>query len=311
MAGGQKHTMAHLAVSIVAADAAEALDKVASLPPDVTLVEYRLDMMARVDVTRLARRTPLPAIFTCRPAWEGGRFQGTEQERLAILQAALRTGHWVDIELKTLESNPALAREGRLIVSKHDFQGMLRDWTALALKARSLDARVVKLVGMAQSPDDALPPLAWLSQARGPAVAIAMGADGVATRLLAPRFSQAFLTFASLDQATAAGQVSVRDWIDRFGFRQTLEADPLLAALTPDPIPWDAIVSLRDAARARFPDRRPWLLPIPTRQVTPDLLRALRLARVEQAIYLEDVILSPELDHIRLLPNTFFTLPIP
>ncbi|HHB89932.1 MAG TPA: type I 3-dehydroquinate dehydratase [Anaerolineae bacterium] len=287
VAGGCQ-VMTHLAVSIVARDATEALEKAATLPAEVTLVEYRLDKMARVDVPRLARETPLPAIFTCRPSWEGGDFQGSEEARLGILQEALGTAHWVDVELKTLEEHPHLARMGRVIASQHDFAGMLGDWDALEARARALGARVVKLVGMAQSPDDVLPPLAWLDRARGPAVAIAMGAAGVATRLLAPRFPRAFLTFASLDQATAPGQVTVHDWLVRYGFTQTVDADPLLVALTSDPIPWAWVEAQRVAASARYPDRRPWVLPLPTGQATPALVRALDLAGVQEVIIFED-----------------------
>jgi len=270
----------HLTVSIVAADAGEALAKAASLPSQVTLVEYRLDMMARVDVARLARETPIPAIFTCRPTWEGGHFGGTEADRLALLREALATGHWVDVEMATLEAHPALTDAGRVIASKHDFQGMLDDWEGLAARAWALGAKVVKLVGTAHTPDDVLPPLAWLARARGPAIAIAMGPAGVATRLLAPRFSQAFLTFAALDRATAPGQVSVWDWIERYGFQQTATADPLLVALTPEPIPWPRIEALRREASARFADRNPWVLPIPAEEMTPGLARALTLAGV-------------------------------
>jgi hypothetical protein len=109
-------------------------------------------------------------------------------------------------------------------------------------------------------------------------VAIAMGRAGMATRLLAPRFPRAFLTFASLDRATAPGQVSVQDWLDHFGFQQTAEADPLLVAFTPDPIPWPRIDALRH--KARTAGRAPWVLPIPVQQLTTDLLRALQLAGV-------------------------------
>ncbi len=276
----------HLAVAIVAADAAEALDKAASLPSEVTLVEYRLDLMARVDVARLARETPLPAIFTCRPAWEGGRFQGTEAERLAILKAALATEHWVDVEMKTLEAHPELARAGRVIASRHDFQGMLRDWQGAELRMRALGVEVVKQVGMAHAAADVLPPLQWLARARGPAIAIAMGDAGVATRLLAPRFPRAFLTFAALEQATAPGQVHVRDWVQRYGFTQTAQAAPLLVALTPDPIPWDRVEALRAEARARDPDHRPWVLPIPGINPSPELRRSLKLAGAEQIVLL-------------------------
>ncbi len=268
----------HLAVSIVASDPAEALDKARDLPSEVTLAEFRLDWMSRVDVPRLARETPIPAIFTCRPPWEGGHFQGSEQERLEILHQALQTSHWVDVELETWEKYPHLRKkEARVILSKHDFQGMLRDWPGWEKRMRRLGARVAKLVGMAHDVQDILPPLAWLHQAQGPAIAIAMGEAGVATRLLAPRFARAFLTFASLDQASAPGQISVTDWVQRYGFRQTLTATSLFVVFTPPPIPWDKIQALRQKRIALYPQERAWVLPIPA-SPTPELRQALQLA---------------------------------
>ncbi len=301
----------HLAVSIVAADPDEALNKAYTLPPEVTMVEYRLDMMAWVDVSHLSTETPIPAIFTCRPPHEGGHFQGSEKDRLEILKDALKTGHWVDLEWDTLATlGPSLTPEAQIIGSHHHFQAMLREWSTWEQKLRSRGAHVAKLVGMAQSEEDAYEPLSWLSQAHGPSIGIAMGAAGVATRLLAPRFPKAFLTFASLDQTTAPGQVSIHEWVQRFGFTQTAEADPLLALLTPEPIPWDRVAVLREEARARFPDRRPWVLPIPTRQVTFGLLRALHLARVEQVRFLPGVALALGVERLGLSPNTYVTLPI-
>lgn len=301
--------MTHLTVSIVASDAAEALAKARALPPQVTLVEYRLDMMARLDLARLARETPLPAIFTCRPPREGGHFQGSERERREILQRALTTGHWVDVELDTL---PHLAESvrasGRVIGSHHNFEGMLTDWPGLARRMRELGAGVVKLVAMAADEGDVLPPLTWLSKAQGPAVAIAMGRAGVATRLLAPRFTQAFLTFAALDHATAPGQVRVTDWVARYGFEQVAAADPLLVALTPDPVPWERVEALRAQARARFPHRRPWVLPIPVRRIATELLRALRLAGVDAVARTGDVEISAKVRQIPLEPDVFFPL---
>src|SRR5688572_10495079 len=65
------------------------------------LVELRLDLMDRPDPdAALAGRTR-PVIATCRAAWEGGRFRGSEAERLAILTRALDLGaEYIDLEWK-------------------------------------------------------------------------------------------------------------------------------------------------------------------------------------------------------------------
>ena len=48
---------------------------------DADLVELRLDGVTDVDVAgALAGRTR-PVVVTCRPKWEGGRFDGPEETR--------------------------------------------------------------------------------------------------------------------------------------------------------------------------------------------------------------------------------------
>ena len=56
------------------------------------LVELRLDLLDRPDAEAALAGRSRPVIATCRAAWEGGRFQGTEAARLAILTASRREG---------------------------------------------------------------------------------------------------------------------------------------------------------------------------------------------------------------------------
>ena len=58
------------------------------------LIELRLDTVADPDVAAALAGRSRPVIVTCRAAWEGGAFRGSEDERLAILEA-LRVNNWV------------------------------------------------------------------------------------------------------------------------------------------------------------------------------------------------------------------------
>ena len=53
---------------------------------DADLVELRLDGVADPDVAGALAGRRLPVIVTCRPAWEGGRFGGSEEERRRLLE---------------------------------------------------------------------------------------------------------------------------------------------------------------------------------------------------------------------------------
>src|SRR5436309_13611241 len=63
-------------------------------------IELRLDFLARApDFKRLLNEKPCPLIATVRRPVDGGRFAGTEEERLTLLRQAIVSGFdWVDLE---------------------------------------------------------------------------------------------------------------------------------------------------------------------------------------------------------------------
>lgn len=202
-------TMADL---VAARDAATAAD----------MVELRLDGVEDVDVVRALQGRRMPAIVTCRPSWEGGRFQGAEDERAAILERAIEQGaEFVDVEWRALRERtaPALARllethRRRVVVSAHDFEGVPVDLAARARAMRSTGAGVIKLAVAAARLSDTLP-LADIAR-DGDAVVIGMGEAGMPTRLLASRFGSRW-TYGG--NAVAPGQVPARCMVERFRFR--------------------------------------------------------------------------------------------
>src|SRR5688572_25739282 len=63
------------------------------------MVELRLDGVTDVDVAGALHGRTRPVLVTCRAAWEGGRFDGSEDARLGILAEAIRGGsEFVDVE---------------------------------------------------------------------------------------------------------------------------------------------------------------------------------------------------------------------
>ena len=197
----------------------------------VSLVELRLDGLspAELDVAgALADRT-LPVIVTCRPAWEGGAFTGSEEERLRILTEAARLGaEFVDIEMdaetRTSGAITAVAGAGRertrMIVSKHvAAPGVPRDLadTVRVMRACAEAAgphSVTKIAISAERPRDC----AALRRAvfgEGPVtgvIAIAMGAAGVLSRVLPAKFSTEW-TYAG---TAAPGQLSVDELVTQY-----------------------------------------------------------------------------------------------
>lgn len=195
--------MTYLAVAISAIDTDDALTALHRVTGRADLAELRLDLMQSFDLPRLLAERPLPVIVTCRPAREGGKWRGSEAERLAVLrQAAALGAEYVDLEWDVATEAATLdRRQTQVILSRHDFAGMPADLSAQAAALWASGADVVKLVGMAQRLVDCTPVLHLLQTAVRPTIAIAMGNNGLATRLLAFRYPQAFLSFAAPDDA--------------------------------------------------------------------------------------------------------------
>ncbi len=104
------------------------------------LVELRLDGLDRPDVAGALAGRRRPVIVTCRAAWEGGHFRGSEDERVAHPAQALAAGaEFVDIEWRATDAAHLVtpAARQRIVLSMHDFDGTPAD---LAERVRD-DAR--------------------------------------------------------------------------------------------------------------------------------------------------------------------------
>jgi 3-dehydroquinate dehydratase type I len=206
-----------VAATLAPRDTDQALALLAELAPRIGYAEVRLDLMESCDMARQLVGSPTPLIITCRPQREGGRFAGPEPERLAILRQAARLGcAYIDLEWDSVAELPSLAlgRTGAM-VSRHWYDRMPADlWSHYTALREHAD--VVKLVGLARRPADLGPILDLLWRAESPVVAIAMGAEGMVSRLLAPCATSCLLTYgaATADSTTAAGQLSLHEMTD-------------------------------------------------------------------------------------------------
>jgi len=209
-----------VAASLAPQDTDSCLRELDRLAPRVGLAEVRLDLMRTVDIAKLVANSPVPLILTCRPEREHGGFTGLESERAGILRTAWESGcAYLDVEADSLDlvSGWGSGSPTRVIASRHWFDTMPPDLLGAYRELRDRCA-VVKLVGTARSAADVLPVLDLLRDASTPVIAMAMGAPGTCTRLLAPAFPRSLLTYgaASPAAATAPGQITVEEMTDRY-----------------------------------------------------------------------------------------------
>ncbi len=171
-------------------------------------------------------------IITCRSAEEGGRFNGTATEKAARLrQVASDTRACVDIELAEWEQHPQLREivsapeessdRLRLILSAHRFDGPPEQPTNLIDRMLAVPGAVAKLAFTAGDAMDGLIATDLMQQYGRRVIAVAMGDDGLWTRILAKKLG-AFGTFCSPapDTATAPGQLSLTDMLGRFRWKR-------------------------------------------------------------------------------------------
>jgi 3-dehydroquinate dehydratase / shikimate dehydrogenase len=185
------------------------------------LVELRLDAVTRPDAAAALAGRTRPVVVTCRPRWEGGAFDGSEEERLGLLRRAWQLGaEHVDLEWRAPGARQFLEETGgaRVVLSMHDFGGVPADLHEVVRDMATTPASVVKIAITAHALADTLPVFALHRSLEARRfVGIAMGVPGLPTRILAARVGCCW-TYAGA--AWAPGQVPADRLAGEFGFRR-------------------------------------------------------------------------------------------
>lgn len=185
-------------------------------------IEFRMDLADESLAALEDYDGGLPILATNRAAWEGGEWDGSDEERLEILAEATRFDavDAIDVELEAILDDEigtdavletARERDVAIVASAHDFEGTpSRGEMVSTLTEAGKYADVAKLAVTAESKADTLALLSATEQltAHGDAVAtMAMGEVGSHTRAVAPVYGSR-IGYAPVDPeaATAPGQ---------------------------------------------------------------------------------------------------------
>jgi 3-dehydroquinate dehydratase / shikimate dehydrogenase len=184
--------------------------------------EFRLDYLENpligVEAIRtfLGRHPECVVLATCRRHQNHGRFNGSIEEQLHILEAAVEAGaHAIDLEVESAEGAAEkvnlLGGHARLILSYHNFEGTPQMEQVLRRMTR-IPAAAYKIVTTARKPSDNSRVLALMkAHPRVPLIVLAMGETGVPTRVLSDSFGSLYTYAAPMTaEGTAAGQVCAR-----------------------------------------------------------------------------------------------------
>jgi 3-dehydroquinate dehydratase I len=184
-------------------------------------VELRLDFLKPEKVPEtleLVKKDLKRSVCTLRPKSEGGRFSGSEKERIAILKLIAEYSPFLlDVEFNSLRKNKSLVRylkktKTPVLVSWHDFKktppvpSLNKMLTQMA--KFSDNVKIVTNAKMVEDPANVLSLYARISRIN--LIAFAMGEYGRISRILCLYLGSPF-TYVSLGKAIAPGQFSLTE----------------------------------------------------------------------------------------------------
>ena len=214
-----------ICVAITGSSPADMMQNAENIVREDHFVEFRLDYLPNpaAILPRLKQflyeRGEVTAIATCRRASTGGKFKGTINAELEILEKAATAGcHLIDIELQTAEhTKPAQLRKLRscgaaLIISYHDFEST-KNLDAIFDRILPFQPEFIKIVATAKTLADNVTMMRFLDRRRDEAnlIGISMGEQGTISRVLGLRAGSVF-TFAAAHagEETGPGQIEAR-----------------------------------------------------------------------------------------------------
>jgi 3-dehydroquinate dehydratase type I len=181
--------------------------------------EVRADLWRgpRTEAMTFLRHCPKPVIFTCRIPEEGGQFRGDDAERINLFTEALDAGaDLLDVEARSTLAPRALRTGWPVLLSMHDFSGMIPDLPDRLRQMAADGATAAKIVPTARTTRDLLAIRSILQAPQPiPVAAFAMGEVGIPSRILALAWGSR-LTYLAAGETVAPGQLSLDRFIGTF-----------------------------------------------------------------------------------------------
>ena len=180
--------------------------------------EIRFDFLnpnAVPDALQLIRKDLRKCVCTLRPVSEGGKFSGSEKNRISIMKLIAEYNPFLlDIELNTLSKNKNLrlylkSTGTDILVSWHSFK-QTPGISVLKKKLAQMKkfSNNIKIVTMAKSVNDATRVLSLYKNNNTKLIAFSMGNYGRISRILCLFLGSPY-TYVSLGKPIAPGQFSV------------------------------------------------------------------------------------------------------
>jgi len=182
-------------------------------------VEIRFDFLKAEQIPQVlenVKKDLKKIVCTLRPKTEGGKFAGTERERISILKLIAEYNPFLlDVEFNTMKKEKSLVKylkttKTNLLISGHDFK-KTPNFTELKNKLNQMSkfSPNVKIVTTAKTTDDSTRVLQlYNKKGKINLIAFAMGDSGRISRILSLYLGSPY-AYVSLGKPIAPGQFSI------------------------------------------------------------------------------------------------------
>jgi 3-dehydroquinate dehydratase/shikimate dehydrogenase len=164
------------------------------------LLEVRLDRFGKApEVGEMLAVRPKPVIMSCRRPRDGGLWDGSEDERLALLrQCIISKADYVEIELDVADQIRKFPPSRRVIsyTNRDQTPANIADIYA---QAQTKSPDIIKLTTLARTPEEAWPLVQILARAPVPTVVVGLGKPGVMLSVLGAKIGAPW-TYAALER---------------------------------------------------------------------------------------------------------------
>ncbi|MFH0772972.1 MAG: type I 3-dehydroquinate dehydratase [bacterium] len=200
----------------------ELIHQVLLAQKEADLVEMRIDFLIdqkNINLKPLSKLINKDVIITCRRRDEGGRWGGTETNRLRILCQAFELGFaFVDVELRTLEEGlftiPKKMKT-KVIVSFHDFTKTppIAKMKKIMERMQIFNPDIKKIATMVNSEINNITLFQIMldKKMKEEICIVGMGKLGKKTRIIAPLLGGSFIYCSINGKSSAPGQISCKE----------------------------------------------------------------------------------------------------
>ena len=197
------------------------------------VLEMRLDRFGKSpDIGEMIGSRTKPLIMVCRRPADGGFWDGTEVERLAVLrQCIISKSDYVEIELDAADDIRPFPPSKR-VISYTNLSETPIDILDIYEEMKLKRADVIKLVTLARTPEEAWPLVQILAKSVVPTVVVGLGKPGIMLAILSRKLGAPWV-YAALERGLEAypGQPTVEDLRDIYRL-QDIEKTTRLIGVT-------------------------------------------------------------------------------